>query len=182
MAYYVLQDGFELCGWKGLPFALRYPNPRFADFFDREDYRLDEQLRRCVLLLEKQWGEKDLEPDIELEEIIYRGNEEMMNHVWVNLLNNAIKFSPRGGVLTVRLAREGGEVVCTVGDQGPGMDEDTRRRVFEKFYQGDTAHATEGNGLGLSLVKRIVDLCGGSVSVESAPDSGSTFTVRLPLD
>ena len=149
---------------------------------DREDYRLDEQLRRCVLLLEKQWGEKDLEPDIELEEIIYRGNEEMMNHVWVNLLNNAIKFSPRGGVLTVRLAREGGEVVCTVGDQGPGMDEDTRRRVFEKFYQGDTAHATEGNGLGLSLVKRIVDLCGGSVSVESAPDSGSTFTVRLPLD
>jgi signal transduction histidine kinase len=62
------------------------------------------------------------------------------------------------------------------------MDEDTRRRVFEKFYQGDTAHATEGNGLGLSLVKRIVDLCGGSVSVESAPDSGSTFTVRLPLD
>ena len=149
---------------------------------DREDYRLDEQLRRCVLLLEKQWGEKDLEPDIELEEIIYRGNEEMMNHVWVNLLNNAIKFSPRGGVLTVRLAREGGEVVCTVGDQGPGMDEDTRRRVFEKFYQGDTAHATEGNGLGLSLVKRIVDLCGGSVSVESALDSGSTFTVRLPLD
>ena len=148
---------------------------------DREDYRLDEQLRRCVLLLEKQWGEKDLEPDIELEEIIYRGNEEMMNHVWVNLLNNAIKFSPRGGVLTVRLAREGGEVVCTVGDQGPGMAEDTRRRVFEKFYQGDTAHATEGNGLGLSLVKRIVDLCGGSVSVESAPDSGSTFTVRLPL-
>ena len=75
---------------------------------DREDYRLDEQLRRCVLLLEKQWGEKDLEPDIELEEIIYRGNEEMMNHVWVNLLNNAIKFSPRGGVLTVRLAREAG--------------------------------------------------------------------------
>ena len=149
---------------------------------DREDYRLDEQLRRCVLLLEKQWGEKDLEPDIELEEIIYRGNEEMMNHVWVNLLNNAIKFSPRGGVLTVRLAREGGEAACTVGDQGPGMDEDTRRRVFEKFYQGDTAHATEGNGLGLSLVKRIVDLCGGSVSVESAPDSGSTFTVRLPLD
>ena len=148
---------------------------------DREDYRLDEQLRRCVLLLEKQWSEKELEPDIELEEIIYRGNEEMMNHVWVNLLNNAIKFSPRGGTLTVRLAREGDAAVCSVGDQGPGMDGDTRRRIFEKFYQGDTAHATEGNGLGLSLVKRIVDLCGGTVSVDSAPGEGSTFSVRLPL-
>ena len=148
---------------------------------DREDYRLDEQLRRCVLLLEKQWSEKELEPDIELEEIIYCGNEEMMNHVWVNLLNNAIKFSPRGGTLTVRLAREGDAAVCSVRDQGPGMDGDTRRRIFEKFYQGDTAHATEGNGLGLSLVKRIVDLCGGTVSVDSAPGEGSTFSVRLPL-
>ena len=149
---------------------------------DREDYRLDEQLRRCVLLLEKQWSEKALEPDVELEEITYCGNEEMMNHIWVNLLNNAIKFSPRGGVLTVRLARSGNEAVCTVGDQGPGMDEETRRRVFEKFYQGDTAHATEGNGLGLALVRRIVDLCSGSVTVESAAGEGSTFTVRLPLE
>ena len=148
---------------------------------DREDYRLDEQLRRCVLLLEKQWSEKDLEPDIELEEITYHGNEEMMNHVWVNLLNNAIKFSPPGGTLTVRLSREGDVAVCSVGDQGPGMDGETRRRIFEKFYQGDTAHATEGNGLGLSLVRRIVDLCGGGVEVASTPGEGATFTVRLPL-
>ena len=148
---------------------------------DREDYRLDEQLRRCVLLLEKQWGEKDLEPDIELEEIIYRGNEEMMNHVWVNLLNNAIKFSPSGGTLTVRLVCEDDAAVCMVRDQGPGMDDATRRHIFEKFYQGDTAHATEGNGLGLALVKRIVDLCGGSVQAQSAPGEGATFTVRLPL-
>ena len=149
---------------------------------DREDYPLDEQLRRCVLLLEKQWSEKGLEPDVDLESVTYRGNEEMMNHVWVNLLNNAIKFSPPGGTLTVRLARDGNAAVCRVGDQGPGMDDDTRRRIFEKFYQGDTAHATEGNGLGLSLVKRIVDLCGGSVTVDSAPGAGATFTVRLPLD
>ena len=149
---------------------------------DREDYRLDEQLRHCVLLLEKQWSEKELEPDVELEAVTYRGNEEMMNHVWVNLLNNAIKFSPRGGVLTVRLTREGDATVCAVGDQGPGMDEATRRRIFEKFYQGDTAHATEGNGLGLALVHRIVDLCGGTVTVQSTPGEGSTFTVRLPLE
>ena len=74
------------------------------------------------------------------------------------------------------------DAVCTVRDAGPGMDEATRRRIFEKFYQGDTAHAAEGNGLGLSLVKRIVDLCHGSVEVESAPGKGSAFTVRLPLE
>lgn len=148
---------------------------------DREDYALDEQLRRCVLLMEKQWTEKALEPDVDLEAITYRGNEEMMNHVWVNLLSNAIKFSPEGAPLSVRLRREGNEAVCTVRDAGPGMDDATRRRIFEKFYQGDTAHATEGNGLGLSLVKRIVDLCGGSIAVDSAPGSGAAFTVRLPL-
>ena len=149
---------------------------------DRADYALDEQLRRCVLLLENQWTEKNLEPDVELEEVTYRGNEEMMNHVWVNLLSNAIKFSPEGAPLGVRLAQRGNEAVCSVRDAGPGMDEATRRRVFEKFYQGDSAHATEGNGLGLSLVKRIVDLCGGSVEVLSAPGQGTEFTVRLPLD
>ena len=143
---------------------------------------LDEQLRRAILLLEKQWSEKEIELDVDLEDIGYYGNEEMLNHVWVNLLGNAVKFSPDGGRLTVRLRREGGFAVCTVRDAGPGMDEATRRRVFEKFYQGDTAHATEGNGLGLALVKRIVDLCEGSVEVDSAPGQGSTFTVRLPLN
>ena len=83
---------------------------------DREDYALDEQLRRCVLLMEKQWTEKALEPDVDLEAITYRGNEEMMNHVWVNLLSNAIKFSPEGAPLSVRLRREGNEAVCTVRD------------------------------------------------------------------
>ena len=149
---------------------------------DKADYALDEQLRRAILLLEKQWSEKALELDVELEEIAYRGNEEMLNHVWVNLLGNAIKFSPQGAPLTVRLRREGREAVCSVRDAGPGMDAQTRRRVFEKFYQGDTAHATEGNGLGLSLVKRIVDLCEGRVEVESEAGQGACFTVRLPLE
>ena len=149
---------------------------------DKTVYRLDEQLRRCVLLLEKQWTGKALDPDVDLDEVEYRGNEEMMSHVWLNLLGNAIKFSPEGGALGVRLRHEGGCAAVTVRDAGPGMDDATRRRVFEKFYQGDTAHATEGNGLGLALVKRIVDLCGGAVEVDSAPGRGSAFTVRLPLD
>lgn len=149
---------------------------------DRADYPLDEQLRRAILLLEKQWSEKSLDLDVELEAVEYRGNEEMMNHVWVNLLSNAIKFSPEGAPLVVRLRREGDAAVVSVCDAGPGMDADTRGRVFEKFFQGDTAHATEGNGLGLSLVSRIVDLCGGEVRVDSASGAGSTFTVRLPLE
>ena len=149
---------------------------------DRTVYGLDEQLRKCILLLEKQWTIKALDLDLDLDEVSFRGNEEMVQHVWVNLLGNAIKFSPQGGTLTVRLRRDGRFAVVTVKDEGPGMDEATRRRIFEKFYQGDTAHASEGNGLGLSLVKRIVDLCQGSVEVDSAPGRGSTFTVRLPAE
>ncbi|MBR1822157.1 MAG: HAMP domain-containing histidine kinase [Clostridia bacterium] len=149
---------------------------------DKASYALDEQLRRAILLLEKQWTEKEIELDVDLEAVEYYGNEEMMNHVWVNLLNNAVKFSPQGAPLSVRLWREDGAAVARVKDAGPGMDADTRRRIFEKFYQGDTAHATEGNGLGLSLVKRIVDLCGGNVTVESTPGEGAAFTVRLPLE
>ena len=148
---------------------------------DKATFALDEQLRRAILLLEKQWSEKEIDLDVDLEELEFFGNEEMLNHVWVNLLGNAVKFSPRGGTLAVRLRREGDVAVASVRDEGPGMDGDTRRRVFEKFFQGDTAHAAEGNGLGLSLVKRIVDLCGGTLEVESEPGKGSTFTVRLPV-
>ena len=149
---------------------------------DRTVYRLDEQLRKCILLMEKQWTQKDIELDLDLEELQYRGNEEMVQHVWVNLINNAIKFSPQGGTLSISLARDGRWARVCVRDQGEGMDDATRRRIFEKFYQGDTAHAAEGNGLGLSLVKRIVDLCEGTIEVESAPGQGSAFTVRLPVD
>lgn len=149
---------------------------------DKTVYRLDEQLRKCILIMEKQWTAKNLDLDLDMEELAFKGNEEMVQHVWVNLLGNAIKFSPQDGTLGVTLRREGDWAVVSVRDAGPGMDDATRRRIFEKFYQGDTAHASEGNGLGLSLVKRIVDLCQGSVEVDSAPGRGSTFTVRLPLE
>ena len=149
---------------------------------DRTVYRLDEQLRKCILLMEKQWTRKELDLDLDLDEVEFLGNEEMVQHVWVNLLSNAIKFSPQGGTLAVSLRAAGVRAEVRVKDQGPGMDAETRRRIFEKFYQGDTAHAAEGNGLGLSLVKRIVDLCQGSVDVDSEPGRGSAFTVRLPVE
>ena len=147
---------------------------------DREEYRLDEQLRKCILLLEKNWSAKEIELSLDMEEVTYVGNEEMMSHVWVNLIGNAVKFSPQGGLLEITCARMGNGVIATIRDHGEGMDEDTQKRIFEKFYQGDSAHATEGNGLGLSLVKRIVDLCSGQVEVDSHPGAGTAFTVTLP--
>ena len=147
---------------------------------DKVEYNLDEQLRNCLLLLEKQWTEKEIELSLNLEEVSYVGNEEMMSHIWVNLLGNAIKFSPQGGVLEMSCLKKSGGIEVVIRDHGEGMDEATQKRIFEKFYQGDSAHATEGNGLGLSLVKRIVDLCGGEVRVDSAPGDGTAFSVFLP--
>ena len=149
---------------------------------DKTRYALDEQLRSCILLLEKQWSEKELDLRLELDEISYDGNEEMMSHVWVNLISNAIKFSPHGGVLEIGCMRVQDFIVAHVRDEGEGMDPATQMRIFEKFYQGDSAHATDGNGLGLSLVKRIVDLCRGKITVESSPGNGTTFSVYLPVD
>ncbi len=149
---------------------------------NKKHYSLDEQLRNCILLMEKQWSEKELELRLELDELSYFGDEEMMSHIWVNLLNNAIKFSPQGGVLEVSCMQVQSFIVVQVTDHGEGMDAGTQARIFEKFYQGDTAHATEGNGLGLSLAKRIVDLCGGKVAVDSAPGQGTTFSVYLPVE
>lgn len=143
---------------------------------NKKHYSLDEQLRNCILLMEKQWSEKELELRLELDELSYFGDEEMMSHIWVNLLNNAIKFSPQGGVLEVSCMQVQAFIVVQVTDHGEGMDAGIQARIFEKFYQGDTAHATEGNGLGLSLVKRIVDLCGGKIAVDSAPGQGTTFS------
>lgn len=149
---------------------------------DQAVYALDEQLRSCILLMEKQWSEKNLDLRLELDEVQYKGNEEMMSHVWVNLISNAIKFSPEGGVLEINCMQVQDFIVVHVRDEGEGMDPATQARIFEKFYQGDSAHATEGNGLGLSLVKRIVDLCRGKVAVNSAPGQGTIFSVYLPTE
>ncbi len=148
---------------------------------NKSEYQLDEQLRNCILLLEKQWSAKEIELVLNLDEVAYVGDEEMMSHVWVNLINNAIKFSPNGSALELSCSKEDGQILVVIRDHGEGMTAETQKRIFEKFYQGDSAHATEGNGLGLSLVKRIVDLCGGKIDVESALGKGTAFTVHLPL-
>lgn len=147
---------------------------------DKVEYSLDEQIRNAILLLEKQWSSKEIELALNMNEVNYLGNEEMMSHVWVNLIGNAIKFSPESGLLEIGCVSRDNAVEVVIRDHGEGMSEVTQKRIFEKFYQGDSAHATEGNGLGLSLVKCIVDLCGGVIRVDSALGEGTAFIVTLP--
>lgn len=144
-------------------------------------FSLDEQLRKCILLLEHKWEKKDISYEIELDKINCPGDEELLEQVWLNLLDNAIKFSFEKGRIWVSLSLQGGQAVVQIRDEGKGMKDATRDRIFEKFFQGDQAHSLEGSGLGLSLVKRILELHGGKIFVESKMDEGTTFTVELPL-
>ena len=130
---------------------------------DKTSFSLDEQIRNCILLLEKQWTAKDISFDIDMQEIQYTTNAEMLSQVWVNIIGNAIKFSPEGSSIRVKLFKEGDVITAEITDRGIGMDQQTISHIFERFYQGDRAHASEGNGLGLPLVKRIVELCNGNI-------------------
>ena len=144
------------------------------------EFNLTEQLRQVILLMEQKWRSKEIDIRFDGEELMCSGNEAQLKEVWVNLLDNAVKFSPPGGAVEISLRQEGDDLVTAVRDEGPGMDESVQAHIFDQFYQGDTSHRTEGNGLGLAIVRRIVALHGGNVRVESAPENGSVFTVRLP--
>ena len=143
-------------------------------------YSLDEQLRRCVRQQERDWLQKGLTVEGDLDQVDYYGNEELVEHIWSNLLSNAIRFTPAGGQITVVLRQSEGEITVSVSDTGIGMDEETQRHIFEKFYRAAPYPDSRGNGLGLSIVRRVVALCGGRVAVFSRPGNGSTFTVTLP--
>jgi signal transduction histidine kinase len=147
---------------------------------DKRQYRLDEQLRRCVILLQTDWERKKITFQGAIPPINYRGNPEMMQHIWLNLLSNAIKFTPEHGEITVSAQESDTMIQVRIADTGNGMAEEILEHIFDKYYQHDTAHSRGGLGLGLTIVKRIVDLCGGSISVASTVDEGSTFTVTLP--
>lgn len=148
---------------------------------DKTEFFLDEQIRMSLLLLEKQWSEKDIELNVDLDEVRYRFNEDMLSHVWINLFGNAFKFTPRSGTISCTLRQDADAVVVTITDTGEGMSEDVQYHIFEKFYQGDTSHTGAGHGIGLTIVRRVMVLCGGSVQVQSRPGEGSIFTVRLPI-
>ena len=142
-------------------------------------YSLDEQLRRCVRQQERDWLKKGLTVEGDLDPADYYGNEELVEHIWSNLISNAIRFTPPGGQITVVLRNSGSELTVSVSDTGIGMDAETLRHIFDKFYRAEPCPDARGNGLGLSIVRRAVELCGGRIEVFSRPGKGSTFTVTL---
>ena len=147
---------------------------------NRTRYRLDEQIRQSIVGLESAWESKNIEFDVELERVEYLGNEPMMRHVWDNLIGNAVKFSYDGGTVRMTLSREPHVILFTVEDSGPGLSEEAQKHIFDKFYQADSSHKQEGNGLGLSLVKRVLAIENGEIRAENRPQGGCRFTVTLP--
>ena len=143
-------------------------------------YNLGEQLCECLLTFENIWEDKNIEINTDLaEDIQIKSDAELLSLVWNNLFSNALKFTPNGGCVSVSLWAEPGYAVVKVSDTGCGISPEVGAHIFEKFYQGDTSHATQGNGLGLALVKRVVDIVEGDISVSSKIGKGSSFTVKI---
>ena len=147
---------------------------------EKEPFPLDEQIKRCTILLSSAWEKKRIAFSADLEPVSYVGNEELMRHVWLNLLNNAIKFTPEGGEVSVTLQCSPEQIQVRISDTGIGMSPEMMTHIFDQYYQGEPNHTEKGLGLGLSIVHRIVELCGGQILVDSIPDQGSVFTVLLP--
>ena len=147
-----------------------------------ETFSLDEQIRRAVLLLEGKWQEKKLSFDIDMNKMTFQGSEELMQQVWLNLLGNAIKFSTPEGTVRIRGGVKDRRLIIEIEDQGIGMSEETLQRLFEKFYQGNASHSSEGSGLGLPLVKQILDIHRGTITVMSEIGEGSTFRIEIPKE
>lgn len=146
----------------------------------KAEFALDEQIRCAILIMEPEWSEKGIDLDIDLDKVSIIGNEDLLQQVWLNIIGNAIKFTEEDGTIGIKLMDLQDKIVIKVSDNGVGMNEETRRHIFDKFYQGDKSHLSEGNGLGLSLVKRIIELCDGEIEVRSKLNYGTTFTIELP--
>lgn len=145
-------------------------------------YCLDEQIRIAIVMLEPKWSDKNIHVDIRLEDgIKILGDKNLIHQIWVNLLENAIKFTNTSGVIKVGLWKSGEKAIFQIEDNGCGMNDETISHIFDKFFQGDTSHSIAGNGLGLTLVKKIIELCEGTIEVQSELGKGSVFIVKLPL-
>jgi signal transduction histidine kinase len=145
-----------------------------------QEFDLGEQLCECLLGFEDAWEKKNLEIETDIQDDVrIKSDSELLSLVWNNLISNAVKFTPEGGTVGVTLKADEKKVSVSVRNTGCGMTAETGKHIFEKFYQGDTSHATQGNGLGLALVKRVVDILGGEIAVQSVYGQGSTFTVSI---
>ncbi len=145
-----------------------------------QTYDLNAQLCECLLAFESVWEQKQIDLDIDLDENVYVNTDsELLSLVWNNLLSNAFKFTDEGGRVSVVMKQDAEHVIVQISDTGCGIPPEVGAYIFDKFYQGDTSHATEGNGLGLALVKRVIDIMRGEITVESEVGKGSVFTVKL---
>ena len=146
----------------------------------KETYDLGEQLAECILGFEDIWEKKNIELNTDIDDgLRITADKELLSLVWNNLLSNAFKFTEPGGAVEVAAHSADGHVQVEVSDTGCGISEETGKHIFDKFYQGDTSHATKGNGLGLALVKRVIDICGAEISVKSVLGKGTTFIVSF---
>lgn len=150
--------------------------------FETSEFNLGEELRVCALSFEELAEQKNIEFSCDIDDVVVNSSKELLEIVWNNILSNALKFTPNGGKIKLDLHDVGGSVVAAISDNGIGMSKDTGAHIFDKFYQGETSHASEGNGLGLALVKQVIDILGGEISVESELKKGTTFTVKLKKD
>ncbi len=149
---------------------------------EKEKYSLDEQIRESIVLLQDKWEAKNINFNLELDEVNYRGNKDLLQQLWINIIDNAIKFSFEKGNIDISLKNfDENNLKVTITDKGIGMNEETLMQIFNKFYQHDPARQSEGIGLGLSISKRIVDLSDGHISAQSEIEKGTTFTVLLPI-
>lgn len=149
-------------------------------FKDNEKFSLDEQIRKTVILLEKEWSKKNINLNMNLQSIYYYGKEEYLNQVWLNMINNAIKFSDENGIINISCNKNANEVIVVIEDFGCGMDEKTQKYLFNRFYKGDDSRNESGYGLGLAISKKIVELFNGSIKVESELNKYTRFIVKLP--
>lgn len=146
-----------------------------------KDFRLDEQLRLSILSLGEKFDEKNISLNIDLEECVVNNDENLFSQVWENLIYNAIKFTPNGGEIGVSLTKYKNYVLVSIKDNGIGMDDETLKHIFDKFYQSEASHHYEGNGLGLTIVSKIIKLCNARIDVKSKIGEGTEFVVTIPL-
>ncbi len=152
-----------------------------SEKFEKSRYDCAEQIRQAILFLENKWTEKNINLEINIVNAEIYANDELLMQVWLNVIGNAIKFSNINGRVWITSATKAGKLYFSVKDEGCGMDENMCGKIFERFYQGDNSHSKEGNGLGLAMVKKILEVSDGEVYVKSEPGKGSEFLIVLPL-
>lgn len=146
---------------------------------DVKRFNLSEQMRSCILLFEDKWESKKIDFEVDFDEHYITANEELLKQVWINLIDNALKFSPTGGKVKFKIYEHEEQIAIVIGNTGPTISKEAQKKIFNKFYQSDESHSTEGNGIGLAIVKRVIDLHDGNISVRSEDDF-TTFLVELP--